>query len=246
MEEKVVNLEVELNKYKLENSKLKNLLKDKQDEFEKFIEDEKYAEDTVPKLINQNPEKFSLSMLIQAHEPVDFFGAQRKKILKDAFRTIIDNIVPSRIKSYKMIQNYGSVDKFLDQYVKARDSVKAHKFAKEKNETVLDIFCKFSFSDSLIQTWRADVGMKSNLLKLEKCMHELIRARNKIFAILELMNEYFTKSGVYLSYSKEDLSEFFKFVNYLKTHPDYSPINLWRLPVKQSESDVYEDSCLSE
>ena len=77
-------------------------------------------------------------------------------------------------------------------------------------------------------------------------MHELIRVRNSIFKILESMNGYFTNSGVYLGYTKQDLAEYFKFVNHVKSHREFSPVVLWNLPAKKPESDVYEDCCLSD
>ena len=107
-------------------------------------------------------------MFMQTDHTVGFFGHRRKKVLKDSFRTIIDNIVPGHVKSYKMLYNQGTVDKFLDQYVKRRDSSRKHKFCKVKDETILDIFSKYTFSDSVIKSWRADKGMRKNTFKLEE------------------------------------------------------------------------------
>ena len=60
------------------------------------------------------------------------------------------------------------------------------------------------------------------------------------------MNDYFTNSGVYLGYTKQDLVEYAKFVSHVKTRQELDPVNLWNLPFKKPQSDVYEDCCLSE
>ena len=133
-------------------------------------------------------------MVFHAHQSVDFFGTQRKKVLKDAFRLIIDHIIPTHVKSFKVIFNQGSHIKFLDQYEKIKQSTKQHKFCKKEEDTVFDIFSKYNFSDSVVKSWKADVGIQEALSELEKLIHDLLKVRNKIFKTLNSMNDYFTKT----------------------------------------------------
>ena len=185
-------------------------------------------------------------MVVHAHQPVDFFGTQRKKVLKEAFRVIIDYIVPIHVKTFKVGFNQGSHIKLLDQYEKIKQSNKQHKFCKNKEDSVFDIFSKYKFSDSVIKSWKADSGLQEGLSELEKLVHDLLKVRNSIFKTLNSMNDYFTNSGVYLGYTKQDLVEYAKFVSHVKTRQELDPVNLWNLPSKKPQSDVYEDCCLSE
>ena len=194
MEQKVASLEIEVSRLKYQNEKLEHLLKNNQDDLGKLIEDENYFGKTLLEIINRYPDQSWFPKVVHAHQPVDFFGTQRKKVLKDAFRVIIDYIVPVHVKTFKALFSQGSHIKLLDQYKKIRQSSKPHKFCKKEEDSVFDIFSKYDFSDSVIKSWKDDVGLLKGMSELEKLIHDLFKVRNSIFKTLSSMNDYFLNS----------------------------------------------------
>ena len=71
------------------------------------------------------------------------------------------------------------------------------------------------------------MGYHNHLKELRTYVHHLVKTRNKIFAKLQGMKEYFWESGIYKYYKNEDYSTFMKFTNHIKQRPEISSAQLW-------------------
>ena len=81
-----------------------------------MIEEEKYEHSTIPKLIDNNPDTFRLTMIAQIRESIGTFGTERVRLLKNAFKVIIDNVIPLGVKSYLALFNQDDPSKLVKNY----------------------------------------------------------------------------------------------------------------------------------
>ena len=108
LEEKVQHLEERVRELEAENESLKELVEsskpDPEDstalnKHEVLINEEKYAYINLPKLLKVDPEKVRFTMIDQTLDVVGDYGSKRVTLIKDCFRTIIDNIMSIESKA---------------------------------------------------------------------------------------------------------------------------------------------------
>lgn len=103
LEGQVETLQEEIKKLKDENKLLKtriNTLQINQDDSSssKLLQEQQYLFETLPKMYKEEPEKVTYSMLENVRDKYGPFGTERVKVLKHAFRTIIENVIPLDLK----------------------------------------------------------------------------------------------------------------------------------------------------
>lgn len=78
---------------------------------EQLRSEEKFAHEDLPKLIKTNPDNIKLTMIAQTNEKVGEFGTVRINLLKECFKTIIENIIPVDTKMVVAILSKNSINK---------------------------------------------------------------------------------------------------------------------------------------
>ena len=86
----------------------------------KAVEDQKYVSFTIPKLIDKDPENFRLTQVAQVRDHTGMYGTERVKTIKSAFNVILDNVVPTGVKSYLALFNEPDSEKMIDKYKSKR------------------------------------------------------------------------------------------------------------------------------
>ena len=61
-------------------------------------QEEKFFTEDIPRMLDNNHDKFRYTLYDQSLELCYAYGSERVKVLKDAFRTIIDNVIPLQFK----------------------------------------------------------------------------------------------------------------------------------------------------
>ena len=134
-------------------------------------------------------------------------GLNVNKLLKNAFKVIIENLIFENNRGFKSLFNEGTQNEVIDYYEKHRNNPR-----KGEPRNIRELFCKYNFSDTCIATWRNDNEVYRNrLFKVENMIKKLLKVRNEIFTMLSRMHDYIIKSGHYKGYQKSDFAEVTKF-----------------------------------
>mmetsp|Transcript_6002 Transcript_6002/g.5170 ORF Transcript_6002/g.5170 Transcript_6002/m.5170 type:complete len:217 (+) Transcript_6002:3-653(+) len=78
-----------------------------------FKRDENYILSTVPKMIKEEPQKVTYSLLSQSKEQVGVFGQERVALLKKKFNDIVDNILPLQNKIALKVSDEMTLSKWI-------------------------------------------------------------------------------------------------------------------------------------
>ncbi|CAI2374837.1 unnamed protein product [Moneuplotes crassus] len=87
-------------------------------------EEEKNVYELYPKIIENNPSQFRMSMYETSRDLQGAFGTERVKVLKSAFNSIVENCIPSFFKVLLCAFNYIPCDRFFPLL---RDRSKKHR-----------------------------------------------------------------------------------------------------------------------
>ena len=93
-------------------------------------DDEEYVSVNIPEIIKKDPNRFKFTMLDETKNSIGFFGEKRIKLLKLAFKTIIDNIVPEYINGYMALLNHKPYNKLLQVTKSTKSDSKPYKYFK--------------------------------------------------------------------------------------------------------------------
>ena len=164
------------------------------------------------------------------------------KLLKNAFKVIIENLIFENNRGFKALFNEGTQNEVIDYYEK-------HKNTKRKGEprNIRELFWQYNFSESCLATWRNDnETLRNRLFKVENMIKKLLKVRNEMFQMLQNMHDYLMKSGHYKNYQKSDFAEINNFAKASWSRPEATPIKIWNLKTKPADSDEYASDCFSE
>lgn len=147
------------------------------------------------------------------------FGTYRIDVLKQSFRSIIEDIVPLELKIFMTMHQKSTVEKIvkLGRY-KNKFHHKPYKFYKETTEeTIEDILFRFEFSNSIINYWEKSAPDFNKFLdELKGYVHDLVKLRNKIFTLLKIIHESAIETNLYKDLTIEDISSMAKVCQYMK------------------------------
>lgn len=236
---------------------------------QKLIEEEKFINEELPKILDNNPDQFRYTMFERSRDLCGCYGTERVKVLRHAFRTIIQNILPLQFKVYLAMFTQSTIPKLIklgrDKNKYNRRHYKFRRVSTMENDTNTDInkpqlseksagleesieeiLDEFSFTDNILDHWERTAGQfHTNLKTLRGYVQKLVKTRNKILTLLKTMHEYFYDSDMYKGYSKKDISELGKLCQRMKGSSYVSPHNLWMVSKKTTAEDEYEDDQLS-
>ena len=102
--------------------------------------EEDFLLNIIPNMIDNEPEKFRLSLYVGIIQKYGTYGSERIKLLKDSFKTIIEEIFPIDFKFYVAIMNEASIKEIIkSQREKIKYNRKPYKFCKEStDESIMD------------------------------------------------------------------------------------------------------------
>ncbi|CAI2369570.1 unnamed protein product [Moneuplotes crassus] len=109
-----------------------------------------------------------------------------------------------------------------------------------------EAFYRYPFSQGVIDCWSKNgIPTRDYLFEIRDCIQDLVKIRNKMLNCLKnLHNEFFT-SGMYKSFTKDDIVAFSKMGAELKGSDLVDPFTLYQLRRREEEEDVYQDDEIS-
>lgn len=198
-------------------------------------------------MIDNEPEKFRLSLYVSILQKYGVFGSERIKLLKDCFKTIIDEIFPIDSKFYVALNNEIPFKEVIKiERDKIKHNRKSYKFCKETTEkSVLDILKQFDFTSTILdyfEKYGEEIYNRFNILK--QYIHELIILRNKIFSLLKVIDDFNFESQIFNFANLKDHSNYCKLLVHLKGTKYVDPFHLWEIPKKTTGDDEYIENQL--
>lgn len=147
LENQIRDLEKENFILKQENCILKEQLKNRNTPDNNFrnplidlIEEEKFEYEILPKMIEENPDQFRFTLYERSRDLVHSYGALRVKVLKAAFRTIINNLIAPRYKVIALIAFHTTPQRLLKLYNKKQaGKVSIYKFKRVPADTLQQV-----------------------------------------------------------------------------------------------------------
>ena len=258
LEDKIFKLEEQVKALTEQNNELRDKLDkssecketapSKTDSCLKLIKDEEVKPLQVPKILKSCPSQLRFTMVDQCKTLVSNYAADRIRLLKNPFRTIIENVIPLETKVLIACIDSLSVQKFVAIF-KDKKRVRKQKYKLEDSELKSDLeeaLAKCEFSDSLVDKWRT-LGKDCKVvhLKLRTLMQKLVKVRNQIFTSLSSLNKLFAESGICEAYQSQDVESMFEMCKIVKEFGLIDSHNLWGIPLRALNSETYNESELS-
>lgn len=210
--------------------------------------EENFAYIDLPNMIEKNPEQIKFTMIDDARERIGNYGSMRVDLIKNAFKTIIDNIVCGETKAIIAILNHMPVRKWV-AISKENKRTKKDKYKLKEDSDKSNIYnCveNLYFSDTIVERWENwGRDYKIEIDKLKRIVRKLIRTRNKIFKILKITHEFFYSSKIYEGYQKQDYVTVCEMANWFKGTPFVQAHELYEIPKKATNRDEYKDDELT-
>ena len=80
----------------------------------KLKHEEEFYYVTIPKMVEQNPEKVTLTFIDQVHDNMGEYGTYRIKYLKHLFKEFLENLIPIDSKSAVRIATCYEIPNIMD------------------------------------------------------------------------------------------------------------------------------------
>jgi len=221
-------------------------------------EEEKFINEYIPRMIETDPDKFRYTLYDQSRELCFAFGSERVKVLKDAFRTIIDNVIPLQFKVFltmftqstparciKLGKDKNKYNRTAYKFHKATTSASTTTKAGAKDgcgEDIEEILSRFTFSDRVLDQWKVSTDIFHGLLKkIRKNVKKLVKIRNVLFSLLKKIHDTFYDNNVFDAYTRQDICQLGKLSTLMKGSDLISPHKLWLLSEKTTAEDEFLD-----
>ncbi|CAI2362511.1 unnamed protein product [Moneuplotes crassus] len=155
-----------------------------------FKRENRFWKNTLPRLIEKNPEKVKFTLMDQNKELSDLNGKARILFLKSQFRKIIQNVLP--FNTLCIMYNFESIN--ISEWVKLKEElakpnpdlskIKASPGFKERK--VSSQFTKFFSTHG--------ERIVTNLKRIKNQIHELVKIRNRIFKSAKTIDDIIESS----------------------------------------------------
>lgn len=210
---------------------------------------EQFALNELPVIMKSNKDEVWFEMIKNIKLTIGNFGTDRVKLIKEAFRIIIDNVVPLDTKTTITCFDKVSVKKWIS-LAKAQSTITKNKYKKpdpESTDYILNLLKNLSYSEVSIHLWEnAGNEFKKELDNMRVLMKRLIKTRNLILNQMKSLHNFFSN---YISTETVTLQDFInqaELTNCLKGSEQFKAVNIWGVPAKESTSDEYVDDEISE
>ncbi|CAI2376244.1 unnamed protein product [Moneuplotes crassus] len=247
LEQKANNLERENEDLRAENKRLQEIIEQgnfgKKEFKTKLEENEDYVYNNIMQKIKKDPESLRLTMISQAYEDIGEYSAARIEIIKQHFKSILDNIASFDNKVVHCCFKGMSASEFVR---KQRSKKRNIKFAK-KYETAKDLFTEYDFSDLFIKA--VENGTTDYLKpfrKIQKIAQQLVCLRNKLINTWKEIRDQIEGNDCSLNFEKQDLANFSSLFERLKKTNLISTHKAWEIPVKTHTNPLYEGGELTD
>ncbi|CAI2373117.1 unnamed protein product [Moneuplotes crassus] len=269
------DLERRVHELEEENRKLKERIKmiasntsPKIDPLSQLHQEENFMYRVLPKVISQNPDQFRMSMYETGRDIEGPNGSLRVKVIKDAFRKIIDNCMSPHMKFplaafthiepkkvYSTLKDIARNNRVPYKYYRADnenqgqgemqsshlgEKVSAHRYFMES------LLYKYPFSERMVDCWiYISPRTKKFCFTMRKLVKNLVKVRNQMLNAMKEIHKCFFEAKMYESYTKQDLVNIHLLSNDLKGSEVIDPLHLFQLSPKSPDTEDYKNDEIS-
>lgn len=256
LEKKVETLELEVQTLRVENEELKNqknvnrvLQNPPENDFPSFLDEERSDFEEFPEFFSETPVFQKEIMLSENKGKYESYNADRVNLLKQAFRTIIDNIIPVPQKSAFLMFTETSLPKIMKCWRNKDQHRKPYKFYRDEigMNQVEEVFKHANFSESFLDVI-SETHQECHLYlkSIRYCVQDLVMVRNKLLSLLKENGNFQYHTQIFEKMSTQDVAELEKISQTLIGSNLLNPVKLWGLSPKLSPSDEYANDELSD
>ncbi|CAI2370126.1 unnamed protein product [Moneuplotes crassus] len=204
-----------------------------------FKRENHFWQNTLPKLIQKNPEKVKYTLMEQNKDIADVYGAARIAFLKSQFRNIIQSVLP-----FNAIVTLLAFDEFkIEDWTKIQEKVIEPAPDHPESNTPPPPQ-QSQLSESIMKYFMLHgESLLHNLREIRSLMQTLMTIRNKLFRRLKELSDLYRKSEY--KYDKNDhIAAKNKWDEYKAKGVDL--FHIWKISKKQSDSEYISDAEMSE
>eukprot|EP00343_Euplotes_focardii_P007131 CAMPEP_0205825366 /NCGR_PEP_ID=MMETSP0206-20130828/24946_1 /ASSEMBLY_ACC=CAM_ASM_000279 /TAXON_ID=36767 /ORGANISM="Euplotes focardii, Strain TN1" /LENGTH=196 /DNA_ID=CAMNT_0053124361 /DNA_START=300 /DNA_END=890 /DNA_ORIENTATION=+ len=196
-------------------------------------------------MIKEDPNQVRFTQIDMAETKLSEWSPHRINVIKEAFKDIIDYCLTKENKGYIAAFKKMKYSEFLRR-INKKNTLKSRLNELEEINPE-NVILNLKFSDGVIDYLNTSGGKNLKVLKnYGKIIRRLISIRNEIISSAYKLEELHDEGKLDLVYQKEDFVSMCELVQKLDGTKYADPHFIWNIPVRDKDTDIYNNCELSE